>query len=260
MRPLFYISILAFCFVSALCMLPRQLHAQQNVLELFPDRKKEWKRLSTDADSTTDVSVGSLVFEPNGIFRATFRIQLGKPEKAPEKPDAKYKTRVMTFQFDYRKTSYRIFETTLLDSSEKVVFTSGQLVDAPWKSGLPPSFFQAASRLSPLGRWAVTSSSEADTPDIVTSVTTRLDRFEVGRKICSAPEYESVSMTREELAKVAGLWATRVVEMSDEKVNAVKIKCASPTSEIHLLIPKSLDGAILLSGGALYALARQVDN
>ena len=259
MKLLFRIHILAAVF-AALWVLPSPLKAQPNLLELFPKGTKEWQRVSTDADSTTDVGAQTLILEPNGIFRATFRIQLGKSERAPEKPDVKYKTRLMTVQFDSRKNVYRIFETILLDSTGKEVYTSGQLTDSAWKKG-SGFFYGAAANLSPLGDWKVISSSETGATERVTRITTQLDRFEVGRMTCSPPDYESASMTREELVKAAGVWAGNI-EMSNEKVNVVKIKCSSPklASEIHTLVLKSLDRAILLSGGAVYGLERLVGN
>ena len=256
MKLLFRIHILAAVF-AVLWLLPSPLKAQPNLLELFPDRKSEWKRLSTDDNSTTDVSVSSLVFESNGIFRATFRIQVGKPERAIEKPGIKYKTRMMTLQFDSRKNAYRTFETILLDSSKKVVYESGKLVDAPWIPGQAGIFYRAASKLSPLGLWSVVSSSDSVASGHITGLTTQLDRFQIGRTSCSVPDYESVSMTRDEFAKLSGIrTAASIVDMSTDKENAVKIKCSTSnlTSEVHFLILKSLDRAILLSGGELYVL------
>jgi hypothetical protein len=256
MRSIVHITIAALGVVVALFLQPPELRGQ-NLLNLFPDRVKDWQRLSTEQDSTTDVGVRSLVLEPNGLFRATFRIQLGKAEKAPEKPDAKYKTRLMTIQFDYRKRAYRIVETTLLDSTEKVVFTSGQLTDAPWKPGSGGSFYSAASQLSPLGSWRVMSTSEAEASQSIYQVMIEVNRFQVGRTGCTGPDYESTSMTREEIAKLTGL-PISAFQMSAEKVNVVKIKCSSPdlASEIHILVPTALDRAILLSGGTLYTLQR----
>ena len=256
MRSLFHLTIVTLGLLIALCIQPSNLRGQ-NILDLFPDRVKDWQRLSTEKDSSTDVGIRSLVLEPNGLFRATFRIQLAKAEKAPEKPDAKYKTRLMTIQFDSRKRMYRIVETTLLDSSEKVVYTSGQLTDAPWRRGDGGSFYSAAIQLPPLGQWKVMSTSDSESSENIYSVTTEVDRFYVGRTSCTGPDYESTLMTREEIAKLTGL-PIKAFPMSDEKVNVVKIKCSSlnPASEIHILVPRALNSAILLSGGILYTLQK----
>src|SRR5688500_16290248 len=81
----------------------------QNLLDLLPrDRQKEWQRIVTGPDSTTDVSTQSLVLEPDGIFRAKFRTTFSKSEKSFERPGVKYKPRLETIQFDSRKYLYRI--------------------------------------------------------------------------------------------------------------------------------------------------------
>lgn len=260
MRSQFYIRHLPFLLLAALCVIPPAAYSQLSLT--IPDRNKEWRRINTDQESTTDVGVSTLVLEPNGLLRATFRIGLSKSEDAAEKPGAKYKTRLLTIQFDAWKKAYRVFETTLLDSSEKVVYASGQNSAATWRPLARSSnaYFTAALTLPPLGTWKVASSSDAQTTssDSAFSVATTMDRFQVGRNTCSSPNYESASMTRAELANLTGLSTQNGAGMDPEKVNVVKIKCESPnlSSEAHFLILKSLDRAILLSGGTLYALEK----
>ena len=72
------------------------------------------------------------------------------------------------------------------------------------------------------------------------------------------PSYESASMTRDEVAKLTGLSTQNGAQLDPEKVGVVKIKCDSPnvTSDPHILILQSVDRAILVSGGTLYALAK----
>jgi len=225
---------------------------------------KEWPRINTGQDSTTDIGASTLVLEPNGLLRATFRISLSKSEDAAEKPGAKYKVRLMTIQFDSRKSVYRIFETTLLDSSEKVVYASGPNPAGTWRPLVRSSqtyntYYSAALNLQPLGLWKVSSTSDpqAIAPADQSSVAITINRFQVGSNTCSMPSYESTTMTIDELAKLTGLSTSRV-QIADEKANIVKIKCESPnlTSEIHILILKSIDRAMLVSGGNLFALER----
>jgi hypothetical protein len=253
MKPLIHISTSLLTILTLLGFLSVSA-SSQNLLDLIPERSKEWKRLSTEQDSYTDVGVSSLVLEPHGILRATFRTRLSKLERAPEKPDVKYKTRLMTLQFDSRKDMYRIFETTLLDSSEKAVYESGQLTTGAWKPTSGGAFLTAASYLPPLGNWSVTSSSDNQRND-VTGVSLVLERFQIGRTTCSLPSYESTSISREELAKLTGLAASKI-QPSVEKVNVIKMTCDSLTltSEIHYLIPRGVNRAILLSGGTLFSL------
>jgi len=256
----FYIRHLPFFLLAALCVMPSVAYSQLSLP--IPDRNKEWRRIYTDQESTTDVGVSTLVLEPNGLLRATFRISLSKSEEAAEKPAAKYKVRLLTIQFDARKKAYRGFETTLLDSSEKVVYASGPNSAAIWKPLARSSnaYYTAALALPPLGLWKVASSSDSQTTstDSAFSVAATMDRFQLGRNTCSSPSYESASMTNGELAKLTGLSSSSDLQLASEKVNVVKIKCDSPnlSSETQILILKSGDRAILLSGGTLYALEK----
>ena len=261
MRSQFNIRRLQFCLLVSLCLLPSAAYSQLSLP--IPDRNKEWRRINTDQESTTDVGVATLVLEPNGLLRATFRIGLSKAEEAAEKPGAKYKVRLMTIQFDAWKKAYRVFETTLLDSSEKIVYESGPNSAGTWKPLARSSnvYFTAALSLPPLGLWKVSSSSDTQaltSGDGPLSVATTMDRFQVGRNTCSSPSYESASMTRAELAKLTGLSTQNAAGMDPEKVNVVKIKCESPnlSSEIHFLILRTIDRAIMLSGGNLFALEK----
>jgi hypothetical protein len=229
----------------------------------IPDRNsKEWRRITTGQDSATDVGVSTLILEPNGLIRATFRISLSKSEDAPEKPGSKYKVRLLTIQFDSRKSVYRIIETTLQDSSDKEVYASGPNSAATWRPLVRSSqtyntYYSAALNLQPLGVWKVSATSDPQatgSADGPASIVLALDRFQVGRNTCSMPSYESVLMTREEVAKLT-LISTNGFELSDEKVKVVKIKC-DLASETNILVLKSIDRAILLSGGNLFALER----
>ena len=265
MRSIFYTHHFRLCILATFFALPFVGYGQSISLPIPERTAKEWRRINAGEDSATDIGVSTLVLEPDGLFRATFRISLSKSEEAAEKPGAKYKARLLTIQFDPRKPAYRIFETTLLDSSDKVVYASGPVSAGAWRALVRTSqayniYYSAALDLPPLGLWKLASSSNAQAvaPGDTLSVATKLDRFQVGRGTsCSKPSYESASMTREELAKLTGL-ATNSFQLSDERVNVVKIKCDSPnlTSETHILILKSIDRAILLSGGDLYALEK----
>ena len=82
-----------FFILAALCLMPSVGYSQLSLP--IPDRSKEWRRIYTDQESTTDVGVSTLVLEPNGLLRATFRISLSKSEEAAEKPGAKYKVRLL---------------------------------------------------------------------------------------------------------------------------------------------------------------------
>jgi hypothetical protein len=265
MRSKFYSFYFRPCLLAVVCVLPSVGHGQSLSLPI-PDRtSKEWRRINTETDSTTDIGVSTLVLEPNGLFRTTFRISLSKAEEAAEKPGAKYKVRLLTIQFDSRHTAYRICETTLLDSSDKIVYASGPMSGRSWRPLVRTSqtyntYYYAASNLSPLGVWKVTSSSNLQSTGSSGRplwVATTMDRFEVGRNRCSTPSYESAPMTKGELSKLSGLGPDSFQTPGD-KVNVVKIRCDSPNlvSEVHLLIMNSIDKALLVSGGDLFALEK----
>lgn len=271
MRSLFQINILACLLVLLLCDQPTL--AQANLLDLFPDRKKEWQRISTDADSTVDVNTSSLVLESNGRLRATYRFRLSKEEKAFEKPGAKYKTRLETIQFDTRERTYRIVETTLLDSAGGVVYASGFETTRAWKplnSVTASRFYRVAVELPPLGAWSVVAARYPDgttvppddtdqdtTPQPRSLVSTRIEKFEVGRRGCSAPTYESSTLRAEEFAKWTG-FSLKEAGFTTDQVDAIKIKCESPNlvSETHVLLVASANRAKLLSGGILLDLEK----
>ena len=261
--------------------------AQWNLLDLFPDRKKEWLRVSTEANTTIQVSTGSLVLEPGRRIRATFRFNLSKQESAFGKPEAKYKTRIETIQFDTLEYNYRIIETTLLDSSGNVVYKSAPDVTPAWKPirGITASkFYDAATNLSPLGAWAVVASrypkgtipplgdhaddrlirrgpdgvsNQNPVPTLHSRVITQVNNFEVERKTCSRPSYESGTLSNAEFVKWTD-FSLKDAGIPTDAVNVIKIKCesADPVSEIHLLLLASATRATLISGGVLFDLEK----
>ena len=243
----------------------------QNLLDLLPrDPQKEWQRIVTGPDSTTDLSTQSLVLEPNGIFRAKFRTTFSKSEKSFEKPGVKYKTRLETIQFDSRKYLYRILGSALLDSSEKPVFTADVPGDwRPVRGRTAGVLYSAASRLGPLGWWTVVgvryfdgvTASPEDDPDLAQlkgrGVTTQLEKFEVGKVTCSPPSYEMRSIRNDEFAKATGR-SLRAAGFSGDQLESLLIKCQpiGGSSELHILVFGPNDQATLLSGGVLLDLEK----
>ena len=271
MRSWFQIHILARLLMMALCS--SSSFAQQNILELFPERNKEWRRVSTEADAVIHVNTKSLVLESDGRIRATYRFRLGKKEKAVEKPGAYYKTRLETIQFDTREQTYRFIETTLLDGDGKIVYASGPVTTRAWTplaGRTIGQFYNAAVELPPLGAWTVVAARYPDgttppsgnktpnaTPLVSSRVNTRVDRFEVGRNSCKTPSYEPGSLRGDEFAKWTG-FTLKDAGISTEKVDAIKIKCESgdSISEIHVLLIASVARAKLLTGGVLLDLEK----
>lgn len=270
MRSPVQIRILASRVFALLLLLPVLVASQNRFPISIGENKKDWQRIISAADSNIDVGTSSLVLEPNGLFRAQFRTILSKSEEAFEKPGVKYKTRLETIQFDSRKYVYRVVETTLLDSSEKPVFTFAPKTDL-WKvvGRTAAKFYGAAAGLPPLGSWRITgiryadgkpASSEDDAQFAIlygSDITVRLERFGIGREVCSAPRYESESLSDAEFAK----WTSRSLKdvgFTGEKIDALKIRCDQQggSSELHFLFPGSAETATLMSGGALFDLEK----
>ena len=269
MRSLFQITIFLFLLLVLLYATPS---FGQYVLHL-PERDKEWKRVSTEADANIDVKTSSLILESNGRIRATFRFHLAKPENAYEKPGSKYKTRFETIQFDVREDTYRIVETKLVDSRGKVVYESGLDLTRPWKeinSITGGKLYGVAVELSPLGAWSVVAarypyskvpSSDDHDPNAAlgpnTLVSTRINKFEVGKESCSSPTYEPSVLGADEFVKWTG-FSLKEAGFSTGKVEAIKIKCETSklVSEIHVLLLASATRATLLSGGVILDLEK----
>ena len=243
----------------------------QNLLDLFThDRDTGWERVVTDTNLNIDVNTSSLVLESSGMFHAVFRTILSKSEDLSEKPGSKYKTRFETIQFDPKIYSYRVIETSLLDSSGKVVFASETGSEAKWriiKGGTAGKLYDVISQLPPLGSWKVVSIKYIDSSPsaeekikfakiIGTSASIRLDGFYLGENNCSRPGYESISIRNEEILNLTG-HSFKDLGIPGERVDTLKIKCKlRDSSELNLLFSPSPERATLLSGGAILDLER----
>ena len=262
--------ILAFWVLARITLLAMPATGQITNPIFIGEHKKEWQRVITSQDSNIEISSSSLVLGPNDLFSAKFRTILSKSEQAYEKPGVKYKTRLETIQFDAKKQVYRILETSLLDSSEKPVLTFAPQREV-WKpiGQTAGKLYGAASILPPLGAWRVTGIRYADGKPVSSEddaqftklygsdITVRMERFGIGREVCSAPNYESGSLTDAEFAK----WTNRSLKevgFAAGKIDALKIRCEPKggSSELHFLFLGPADTATLLSGGALFDLEK----
>jgi len=270
MRPQFRNGIFVFHIVLGLSF-AFPAHGQ-SVRVFLPERAKDWQRVVTAADSTIDVNISSLVLEPNGIFRATFRTSLAKSEEAFEKPGVKYKTRVETIQFDSRTQAYRSIETTLFDSSDKSVLASGSKTGAKWRplGSTAAKMYGAALRTGPFAAWriarvryadgrVVTSDEDAQLAQLSgATVWIEFDRFAIARDECRKLSYESREIGNDEFHKWTGK-SLKDVGLEDEKISALKISCEQKPGafELHYLFGGSDGRATLLSGGVLIDLEKQ---
>ncbi len=266
------ICVVASCFLALLSLSPTLTAGQIINPLVIGDRNqnKEWQRVITAQASNIEISSSSLILGPGGLFSAKFRTILSKSEEAYEKPGVKYKTRLETIQFDSKKGAYRIVETTLLDSSEKPVLTYAPKMET-WKAVGPTAakLYGAAVVLPPFGIWRISGIRYADGKSASaendaqfeklygSDITVRLERFSIGREVCSTPSYESGSLSDAEFAKWMGR-SLKDVGFAGEKINALKIRCETKagSSELHFLFTGPTDTATLLSGGALFDLAK----
>jgi hypothetical protein len=195
----------AVLLVFLLCG-PSLLSAQQ--------AKDKWQRVYTGAESIIEINTSSLKFEPDYIIRAQFRTVLSHAETLPGTSDTKYKSRLETIDFKLNDGRYRIFETSLLDSSGKELqwYSTNQMRE--WRvlkaGGVTEKLFIAAFALPPFGVWKVVAYRLADgVPKgsepreleklIGVRVILQPNRAEVGADVCSSPAFENKRAANEEL-------------------------------------------------------------
>ena len=240
--------------------------AQDLTFSLPRSHEKIWQRVLTGPDSNIDVKTASLVLEPNRLFRSQFRTTFARSEESFEKPGTKYKTRLETFQFDAQNDKYRVIETTLFDSSEKIVYESGPLTTRSWKplrGQTVARLYETAAGLHPLGTWttigiwAAGSEQSASSEELQGRLSLHLNRFATGRTNCTAPRYESVIMRGDDFSSMTGREPT-AAGFPEPKIAAVRIRCEPKTgsSELHILFLAAAGRATLLSSGVVYDLQK----
>jgi hypothetical protein len=203
--------------------------------------KDEWQRVITGADSTIDVNATSLILQPNRALSAKFRTTLSKSESVAAKAGPSYRVRLETIQFRSREWQYRIVETTLLDSSGKIVLSYPYDEEIGWKEIKGPTarqFFSSASSLPPFGAWKVISfryaegagTSTDEPPDVKELIGSNFyllfDRVQVGKATCSTPDFESRVISNEDFTKITG-YPLKSLAVQTDKIDALVLKCAS---------------------------------
>ncbi len=99
--------------------------------------KDKWERIYTYEDSVIEINSAKVTLVNNRTGRVTFRTVYSKPEPLREKPGAKYKTRLETFEFRCAERRYRIYQVTLLDSKGKPVESYEMEPAEEWKIPKP---------------------------------------------------------------------------------------------------------------------------
>jgi hypothetical protein len=236
--------------------------------------KQLWERVYTGEDSIIEVDPSSLTFLENRIARVVFRTTFSTPEHLPNKPDTTYQNQLETTEFQLNGLNYRLAETTLLNSSGKIVFTQQAGADDGWrvikKGGMMKRLFESVREIAPLGDWkvvgfrsgndgAVLSASESEKL-LHMNVTLATDRAEVGGKSCSSPVYRSESLTKNDFVRKLGMTADSLGLLTD-LAEAIEIKCVTggwrpPQS---LLLKLNNDGMLILWDGVFMELRRPSD-
>lgn len=185
---------------------PGLLSAQQT--------KDKWQRVYTGAESVIEINTSSLKFEPDYVVRVQFRTVLSHAETLPGSTNTKYKSRLETIDFKLNDGRYRIFETSLLDSSGKELqwYSTNQMRE--WRvlkaGGVTEKLFIAARSMAPFGVWKVVAyrlaagSPKGSEPKeleklIGVRVNLQTHRAEVGDDVCSSPAFEDKRASNEDL-------------------------------------------------------------
>jgi len=251
--------------------LPIKVFAAGLVLSLTPSAhaqqaKDKWQRLYTGEGSIIELNVANTRFEPSYVLRVEIRTTFSDPQKVSRTSNETYKTRLETIDFKLNDKRYRLFETTVLDSSGRML-SSYQFTPADeWRVIKPNSFmdrlFDTLRALPPFGNWMVKSYRFADggakaTREldqlIGTPVRLSPDQAAVGTKICSFPAYEDKHATKEELARELGTDSLGIVT---GYLGSISVKCtgdgwAPPQS---LLIRATGDEMLMLWEGVFLVL------
>lgn len=203
----------------------------------------KWQRVITGPGFNIDLSTSSLMLEPNRIFSAKFKTSLSKSERVDAKPGVKYTTRLETIQFDSKNSSYRIAETTLLDSSGKIVSTYAVAGTEGWKPirrGTASQLYDAARALPPFGTWKVVTyryadgspPSSNDPPELTrligSSFWLSFDIVQLDGKSCSSPMFEARTISNEEFVSRIG----SPLKSLGDKIESVFMKCESDNSSM----------------------------
>ena len=232
--------------------------------------KDKWQRVYTGEDSIIEINESNHSFEPGRVMRVAIRTTLTKPEKISSTSETRYKTRLEKIDFRLTGKQYRVFETTIIDAAGKTLSSYQTQSAEDWRvikpNGIMERLFYAARVLPPLGNWKAVSYRFADgSPNlreldrlIGTPVRLSLDQAVVGTKVCSLPDYQDRSVTKEELSKELGVQVD-AIGINTSSVATIGLKCAgtgwSPPQS--LLIKSANDEMLMLWEGVFLVLKRE---
>ena len=233
--------------------------------------KDKWQRVYTGEDSIIEINESNHSFEPGRVMRVEDLTQLSQNQ---EKDQQYFSNAIQdsSRKIDLRLTGkqYRVFETTIIDAAGKTLSSYQTQSAEDWRvikpNGIMERLFYAARVLPPLGNWKAVSYRFADgSPNlrelnrlIGTPVRLSLDQAVVGTKVCSVPDYQDRSVTKEELSKELGVQVD-AIGINTSSVATIGLKCAgtgwSPPQS--LLIKSANDEMLMLWEGVFLVLKRE---
>jgi len=255
-------SLLIKVFAAGLVLsLTPFVHAQQ--------ARDKWQRLYTGEDSIIELNISNTRFEPGYVMRAEIRTTFSEPKRVSSTSEEKYKTRLETIDFRLNDKRYRLFETTILDSSGRMLSSYKITPVDEWRviklNSIMDRLFNTLRVLPPFGNWMVKSYRFADGGSKPISNTRELDgligtpvrlspdQAAVGTKICSFPAYEDKHATKEELARELG---TDSIGIVTGYLGSISVKCTGDgwTPPQSLLIKATGDEMLMLWEGVFLVL------
>lgn len=232
----------------------------------------DWLRTVTQEGFVIDVDRTSLVLGQDRVIGARFRTTLLREEPVPEKPTVMYLTRLDTIQFNLKAGQYRMFKSTLLDASARVVTSltsDGADSWKPMRSRTGSRLFRAASQLAPFGTWNVLTYNYAsgqppakDDPSelqslVGTRITLELDRVQAGEQECRSPVFEPKTVSDKEFSERSGS-PLKSLGITADKVDAIVLTCEGnnkfPPQTLILKLPGRR--ALILWEGVFFEIER----
>jgi len=221
---------------------------------------EQWLRVITDDESIVEVDRTSLVLEAKGIIHVRFRTSLLTQEAVPGKPSLSFRSRIDQIQFDLKNIRYRVAESSFLNTNTEKVFALTANNDKDWKPMAGDAAFKlrkAALQLAPFGSWDISSyryplgglPSDSEPPEIKSLVGSKIWLLPLepvnGPTICSVQDFEPFAINNEDSTRLFGSSLT-ALQISSDKVAAIRFKCTVPNSE-----PKQAVMLLLASNKAL---------
>jgi hypothetical protein len=92
-------------------------------LPVSPQEKDKWERVYTLEDATIAINATKVEYGEAGTGYVQFRWNFSSPQSLDDPPQAKYKTRVETVEFNCNRRRYRLAAFTLLDAKGREILS-----------------------------------------------------------------------------------------------------------------------------------------